>query len=76
MFSKTLLAGVVLFTALGFASCKKDYNCVCRYETILGVDEVDVEEIEGVKRETAQDVCAEREDELRILYPDAVCDLE
>lgn len=76
MFSKSILAGVVLFTALSFASCKKDYNCVCRYETILGVDEVDVKKIEGVKRETARDECAEREDELRIIHPEVECEIE
>lgn len=71
---KNLLLISTLFTIIGFSSCKKDFNCVCRYD-VLGVEQVDVHKIEDVKRDTAEDECAEHEEEMDILY-DATCELE
>lgn len=69
----TIICAIIL--CFSFSSCKKDFNCVCRYD-IAGVDQVDTYDINDVKRSTAKDECDEHEDEKQILFPDASCDIE
>lgn len=50
---KILFAGLVLFSAIGFVSCKKDYNCVCRVNNAV----VWSREYDDISRADAEDRC-------------------
>ena len=50
---KLILAALVLVSAAGFTSCKKDYNCVCRFNGV----QVFSQQYEDVTRPDAEDMC-------------------
>ncbi|MBL7719049.1 MAG: hypothetical protein JNL72_09465 [Flavipsychrobacter sp.] len=50
---KFLLGALVLVSAFGFTSCKKDYNCVCRFNGV----QVFSQKYEDISRSDANAKC-------------------